>query len=127
MSINYCTLASSTVDSFCSPLRAVIFNRLVPILHPSQPIGAAGTPWTDKLAKYMRQRPPEKWEPPQLPTELERIVVEITFNGLRGSDAQDIKPAVELVTITDLNVEPSTVDVNISNITWHANAEPSEP
>lgn len=121
MSINFCTLTSSSVDSFCSPRRNQVFNQLVPILHPQRPAGkGGGTPHTDKVMQaYLTRRQQEKWEPPKLPTELERIVVEASFLTLRGSDAQDVHPGMELVTVTNIQVDPAVVDVNIQNLRFN--------
>lgn len=126
MAINYCTLTSSTVDAFCDPRRNQIFNQLVDILHPPAPsVGASGgiphgTP------KFIFQRAPEKWEPPYIPTELERIVVEATFLSLFGRDEQEVRSGMELVTVTDLQVEPTVLSVNISDLRFdHAKSEPT--
>lgn len=123
MSINFCTLTSSSVDSFCGNQRSKILTRLIPILHPPHVPGTgAGTPHTDAVYQaYMRarSREHEKWEPPPVPTELERVVVEVTFANIKGSDAQDIKPGFDLVTVTDLTIEPTKVDVNITDLKVH--------
>ena len=125
MSINYCTITSSSVDSFCNPRRGLIFNSLVPILHPARPTGTGGgTPHTDKVMQaYLSRRSQEKWEPPQIPTELERVVVEATFLTLKGTDGQDIRPGMELVTVTDIQVDSAEVNVNIQDLRFN-HAEP---
>ena len=115
MSINYCTISSSSVDAFCNPRRNLIFNQLVPILHPpSSTVGSGGIP--HGTPKFIFQRAPEKWEPPYVPTELERIIVEVQFKTLFGRDEQEVRPSMELVTVTDIQVEPVVVNVNITDL-----------
>jgi hypothetical protein len=115
MSINYCTLSSSTVNTFCGAKRALVLARLIPELHPVvPPVPKKGG--NVQQAKFQNYRQPEKWEPPIVPTERDRIVVSVEFQNLRGSDEQLITEHLDIVFITELQVNPTTVSVNIENL-----------
>jgi len=120
MSINYCTIAATTVDTFCGNRRALVLARLIPELHPITPPnpqpgngshGSVAPGWSN----YRPQ--PQRWEPPVISTERDRIVVKAEFQDLRGEDQQDIENRLDIVFVTNLHVEQqSAVSVNISNI-----------
>ncbi len=115
MSINYCTLANSTTNSFCGSQRAKVLARLIPILHPViPPVQKRGG--NVQQSKFQNYRQPERWVPPIVPTERERIVVTVEFQNLRGSDEQLIQEHLDIVFITELQVNPTTVSVNIENL-----------
>lgn len=119
MSINYCTLASSSVDSFCGNRRALVLNRLIDELRPPTPPNTGGMGWVQKPAAKHVPPPRPYWQPPEvpreLPTELERITVTAEFLSLSGTDTQAVIARPDLVTVTDIHIEPTTVDVNISD------------
>lgn len=115
MSINFCTLTNSSVDSFCGNRRAIVLQNLIDELRPPAPVVSGGNP----QAKWINAQAPRKWEPPALPTELERITVSARFQELSGSSTQEIKPQLELVTVTDIHVQPTKVEVNIENLKVH--------
>lgn len=125
MSINFCTLSNSSVDSFCGNRRAIVLDRLIDELRP---------PVTDKKVSnggWTKQRPPAyfkginqpRWEQPEapkyVPTELDTVIVSVTFNGITSTDSQAIDNSrLDLVTVTDIHVNPVSVsvDVNIADM-----------
>lgn len=116
MSINYCTISSSAVDSFCGNRRAIVLARLINELRPPVPqtnVIRGGGP-TPKFQQVRHDR----WEQPVInpPTELDRITVSAEFLGLKGSAFQDVDNRLDLVFITDIEIEPTTVGVNISDL-----------
>jgi hypothetical protein len=111
MAINYCTLTSSTLDAFCGNRRAIVLERLIDELRP-----VIGPAVSNPQSKWITARPPQKWEPPALPTELERILVTAQFQELSGSSTQEVRSQLELVTVTDVHVQPTKVVVNIENL-----------
>lgn len=113
MSINYCTISNSSIDSFCGNRRQIVLQRLIaefrpPVVNPGRNSGAGVGRWP--------QRPEEKYVPPYVPTELERIRVEVKLGDYSGTAAQDIKFQTELVVITNLQSTETGVGVNISNL-----------
>ena len=122
MSINYCTISSSSVDSFCGNRRQIVLNRLINELHPPVPAQRRGGNPTH--VKYpipaIRRDRDERWEQPTItPTELDKIVVTAEFNGLLGSSQQDIDGRLDFVYVTDLEFEGEEVSVNISAIKFN--------
>lgn len=119
MSINYCTLASSTLDSFCGNRRALVLDRLIDELRPPVTPSVGSVGWTQRPPAKPIVRPAQRpyWQPPEvpreLPTELERITVTAEFLGLSGTDTQAITARPDLVTVTDIHIVPTEVGVNI--------------
>ena len=131
MSINFCTLTSSSVDSFCGNRRAIVLQNLIDEFRPPRPAGtgASNGGWTQGRppANYNQVNRP-RWEPPEAPryepTELDRITVTAEFLSLKGTDTQSVENRLDLVTVTDIHINPTVVDVNIENLKVHANAQP---
>lgn len=121
MSINYCTLASTTLDSFCGNRRAIVLDRLIDELRPPVVNGPGGPGWVQRPTIKPQVKPAQRpyWQPTEvpreLPTELERITVTAEFMGLNGSDTQAITARPDLVTVTDIHIELTLVGVNIEN------------
>lgn len=123
MSINYCTISNSSVDSFCGNRRAIVLDRLIRELRPPVPtVNSAGnsayvrTP----IPQIPRRREDERWEPPTVaPTELDRIVVSVNFNGITGVAEQEVDGRLDLVYVTELKVEHVEVSVNISALKFN--------
>lgn len=126
MSINYCTLASNAVDSFCSPRRGLIFNQLVQELHPPivNPQVHGGNPQqirnTAAIAQLLaRQQRPHFDVDERDPMVYEQPFISVTVElfGSTGTQTMDVSSAnVDIVTVTNVefgSVEPEIV-VNIS-------------
>lgn len=126
MSINYCTLGSNTVDSFCSPRRAVVFNRLVLELHPpisaqqstnSNPQQLRNTAAIARVIAHQRpnfdvdEREPMVYEQPF-------ISVTVELFGATGTQTMDVSAVnIDIVTITGFEFDSSgpEISVNISD------------
>lgn len=113
MSINYCTIANTTVDTFCGNKRAIVLSRLIKELHP-EPIRHPGG--NVQQSKYTNYTQAPRWEPPVISTERDRIVVQAKFQELRGTDEQANEQRLDIVFVTNLRVDPATISVNIKNI-----------
>lgn len=117
MSINYCTLAGSSIDTFCGARRAIVLARLIEELRPATPTqrpvrGGGPTP------KFHPQIRDHRWEQPTIvpPTELDRITVSAVFQDLSGSAFQDLDNRLDLVFVTNIEIEPTSVGVNITDL-----------
>lgn len=131
MSINACTIASSSVDTFCGVRRAIVIGGLINQLRPPQPNTTHGG-----HGGWRKDRPPSifqgihrpRWDqdevPAYKPTELDHVTVAVEFLHLKGSETQKIEQRLDLVTVTDVNINPTTVGVNIENLQVHPNAKP---
>lgn len=125
MSINYCTISGSSIDSFCSGRRTIVLNRLITELHP-QPVPLPNINSIRGGGPTLRfQHQSRQWEQPTivLPTELDRVTVSVTASFsmggapvLSGTDFQDIMQQLDLVTVTNIEIEPVTISVNISSL-----------
>lgn len=125
MSINYCTLASNTVDSFCSPRRGIILNRLIAELHPvvpSTPV-SSGNGWAirDTAAKQILgnryQEFVDDGEQEVRKYEHTEITVKVDILGLSGSDTIDVSRAqIDFVAVTNLDIADLKVD-DVDSIT----------
>lgn len=122
MAINQCTIDGFTLHGFKCRDK---FASLIPILHPPGSPGTLG--WSQAAAAKLAA---QRWEQPEVPkaafTELERITVTATFQGVFGQATQEITPRLDLVTVTDIEVNPVTVDVNIVNFKVSQDAKPND-
>lgn len=117
MAINGCTIDGFTLHGFKCRDK---FASLVPILHPPVTPGTGSVGWHQQAAQ-------QRWTQPEVPkhihTELERITVTATFQALFGSATQEITPRLDLVTVTDIHVNPVSVSVNIENLKVNQDAK----
>jgi len=120
MSINYCTIGNSTIDTFCGSRRAIVLNRLIKELHPAVTYGGGKgehlkyVPSTLQASLAARERNNEQSIPS---TELDKIVVTVEFNGITKTVAQSVlDQSFDLVYVTDLEVTAHDVSVNISDV-----------
>jgi hypothetical protein len=119
MAINGCTIDGFTLHGFKCRDK---FSALIPILHPAvQPSKGAGQGGWFQGQGHAASR--QRWEQPEvpknLPTELERITITASFQGVLGTATQEITPRLDLVTVTDIHVNPIMVSVNIENFSVH--------
>lgn len=114
MAINYCTLSNSSVNAFCSNRRSIVLNRLIQELHPpvAQHKKRGGGP-TPHITKIHRR---EIDEPTFTQTEFEHVVVTAKFQNLTGEDKQIVDQRLDFVFITNLEINPALIDVNITDL-----------
>jgi len=131
MSINYCTLASNTIDSFCSPRRGILLAELIAELHPTivvpQPTG--GNPQQIRndssiaqqlLARQRAEQRPNFDVDEREPMIYEQPFVTVTVElfGSIGTQTMDVSAInVDIVTVTNMDfgsAEPEIV-VNIQD------------
>lgn len=124
MSINYCTVGSNTVDSFCSPRRRIVFDKLVQELHPQRAGGnvqqVRNTAAIAQILARQQQRPHfDVDERDPMVYEQPFISVTVELFGSTGTQTMDVSAAnVDIVTITNVefgSMEPEIV-VNIEFI-----------
>jgi len=121
MSINYCTLANSSVDSFCGNRRSIVLNRLIHELRPA-PVVRGGNPLhvRERIPQIIhRRRDREEEDQVVVPTELDKVMVTVTFEGQTGSETQQADHRLDIVYITELKVENTPLSVNISAIKFN--------
>lgn len=107
MSINACTIASSSIHTFCSPRRAAVFNSLVSILHPVAPPPSVGK-------SHLGVAPPrfEIEDQPTLRFEQPFVSVSVEILGFSGTDTRDnISVQTDFVSVTDLSFGEESVVV----------------
>jgi hypothetical protein len=106
MPINACTIDSYTIDSLaCRGRRQVIIDNLL-----KKKTAGPGMP----RPGWVRPVRPADLFKPIVPTELNRILVQVNVFGLYGEEGQDVYPDYNLVTVTDIEIEPTAVSVNIN-------------
>jgi hypothetical protein len=113
MAINACSIAGFTIAGKSCRDK---FPDLIPLMHRG---AGGGTSQSVKWLHLKQQQERERLEQAARPTELERIIVSASFQDLRGDDAQDVKPSNDLVTVSDIFVTGTTVDVNIDSFKIH--------
>ena len=97
MSINYCTISNSSVDSFCGNRRSIVLNRLINQLRPAN-VHRGGNP--AHVKKIIPQIP--RWDVDRLeqqtvtPTELDKVVVTVKFEGVTGVAEQTMDHRLDL-------------------------------
>ena len=121
MSINACTIDASTVNTFCSPRRGIIFDQLANILHPTTPpfVQAGSSRVLRDTSPYA---PQFEIDDKQVVTfEQPEVTITIELLGSVGSETQNVAAAqLDFVTVTNLvvdGVEP-IVAVNITDLTF---------
>lgn len=113
MSINFCTLTNSSVDSFCGNRRALVLNKLLAKKYP-QP--AAGTnPRVLRDDTY--PRPFDFEDRPVLNFEQPFITVQVNFQNDVGTQQIDNDNRLDFVTITNWFVDIGDFNVTVSNLT----------
>lgn len=117
MSINYCTVSQSTLNSFCSPRRGLIIAKLAAILRKPKVTTKRGG--NVQQAKYQNYTHPPVWEPPVISTERDRIVVSATFMDKSGHAEQLNTQRLDIVFITNLKLSDAQISVNIQNFKVH--------
>lgn len=137
MSINFCTLTNSSVDTFCGNRRSIVLGNLIAEKYPAPFVGTNNQGIRDTFAQLrpdlvrhveVDDRPPIAFEQPF-------ITVEVWMDGVRMAETQEStqqldfvsitdvvigesKPMQEAVSITDFVIgEPMSEAVNISDIT----------
>ena len=100
MAINFCTIDSSTINTFCGNRRQVIIDQLLP---PRPVRGGAAQGWTP--GRPIRTWRDTKWEPPVMPAESAVVTITAEFMGIKGVDTQTLTSRPDLITITDLQID----------------------
>lgn len=110
MALNACTTNGFTLNAMACRQK---FKQLVPILHP--PVLHGG--WFQGQGHSPSR---QRWEQPEVPknltTELERITITASFQGVAGTATQEITARLDLVTVTDIHVNPISISVNINDL-----------
>lgn len=116
MSINFCTISSSPVDSFCGARRAIVLQNLIDEAHPPVQQTGGGNPRAYLPARHVER---EEREPLQ-PVATEIIVTVETFGEIHMA-TQPFTELVAMVTVTNLEFSGSKVapvSVNSTEITY---------
>ena len=118
MSINACSIDASSVNTFCSPRRGIVFNNLSNILHPTTPPFVQSG--SSRVLRDTFIAPPE-FEIDDRPTitfEQPEVTIAVELLGTVGAETQNVAaPQLDFVTVTNLEVgevEP-IIAVNITD------------
>jgi hypothetical protein len=111
VSINFCTLTSETVSSFCGIQRAKIFARLVPLLHPPVPTNVIGGNRINR--QYEHNSYPDN--DTHLTFEQPFIIVSAELFGIMGMEKYEVFDELNFVSITDFEILSNTLNVNITD------------
>lgn len=121
MSINFCTLTGSTIDTFCGNRRGIILQNLLTEKYPPAP-AALGTNNRTVSIDFARRYPhlvqhvDHEIDRPQLQFEQPFVYVTAELMGKTGTQTIEATAQLEFVSVTDLKVEPSSaITVNISD------------
>jgi len=123
MSINFCTLTGSTLDTFCGNRRSIIVNQLLTEKYPPAP-SAPGTNNHHVSTDFARRYPHlvqhvEHEEIKPLTFEQPFITVSAELLGDVGTQTLEAKVQMEFATVTDLKIgdspAPQDISVNISD------------
>jgi hypothetical protein len=139
MSINFCTIGSTSVDGFCGTQRAKVLARLihqaghdddvvvVPV-PPSVPPPGSFSPFSSRQQQMFTRRI-EK-DPIVVQRDQPTITVAAKIFGFKGSETLHVTPRLDFVTVTNLEFSAdapviitdlefnkgSTITVNISDM-----------
>lgn len=130
MSINFCTLTGSTLDTFCGNSRQIILDRLLDEKYATPPVqpfigtnnSSVSKDFTKKFPHLVRHAV-EDDERPVLTFEQPFITVSAELMGATGSQQQEVTPRLDFVVASDLNISKTTtskeveLSVNISDFT----------
>jgi len=125
MSINFCTLTNSSVDTFCGNRRSIVLNGLLQKKYPPPVQGGGRRVLRDTFAEQRPDLIVREEDRPQLVFEQPFITVEVSMNGITMAQTLDAQQRLDFVTVTDLKVNPVTaspvdealeVAVNIADI-----------
>ena len=127
MAINACSINSFTIDAGRCRNK---FADLIPILHSTITTGSPFLGWVDPAKIQSKQRIAQRWIPPEAPrfdpVENDKMTVAVEIFGLTGSDTQAVMARQDLVTITDIFIEPTTLGVNIMNFKVTQDDKPND-
>jgi hypothetical protein len=117
MSINFCSIDRSSINSFCGSRRQVVLDRLLDEKYPVAPpavITRGGNPQNIRN-QFQIARPFEYEEQPVLTFEQPFITVSVELHGKTGSQTLENQPQAHFVTVTGLAIEP-TLMVSVSDM-----------
>jgi hypothetical protein len=121
MSINFCTLTNSSVDTFCGNRRQIVLDNLLNQKYPPAILGTANQSIRDT---FVQQRPDlvrhvEDEDRPTLNFEQPLVTVQVTMGGITMQHTLETHQRLDFVTVTDLEIRPvgpEQVTVNITDI-----------
>ena len=109
MSINFCTLTNSSVDSFCGNRRGIVLNNLLQQKYPTPSTGTNPRVVRDAFAELRPDliRHVEPDERPTINFEQPLITVEVWMDGVRMAETQENTAQLDYVSITDVTIGES--------------------
>ena len=131
MSINFCTINSSSINAFCANRRSIVIDNLINDKYGK----ILGTNNSSVSAQFARLRPDlvqhviDDLEPHQLQFEQPFIVVTAELMGERGQTQLDATQQSEFVSAFDLKIgEPKgKIQISASNLKITSKWELEEP
>lgn len=130
MSINYCTLSSSTIDTFCGNQRNKVLNRLLDekytVVQPPAP-SSGGWTYGPISGTIPGVRPdvsyaPPPYQRPELDRDLPKyespwVTVTAEVFKFRGSETQETSVHLDFVVVTDIVFSDAPdISVNITEM-----------
>lgn len=125
MSINFCTLTGSTLDTFCGNRRQLVLDRLLDEKYPTPPAVTLGTNNRNVSIDFAKRYPHltrhvEDDDVKTLEFEQPFIIVTAELLGIKGEQRLDADRNLNFVVVTDLQLmstaAPKQVDLAV-NIT----------
>jgi hypothetical protein len=117
MAINSCTIDSFTVNTFCSPKRGAIFNKLILELHPTAPITSSASGSARAIRDTFQYQPFEIDDRETLTFEQPFVTVTVSGVLFSGSETQEMNSNLDFVTVTGISFGSADEElyVNISD------------
>jgi hypothetical protein len=122
MSINFCTIARSSVDSFCGGRREIVLNRLLAQKYPPPFVATPGGNPRVLRDTFALHPPFEFDDRPTLNFEQPQIAVSVALGKVVKTQVVDNDLQKHFVSVTDLAVEKQRVVV--SDLTVMTASEP---
>lgn len=119
MSINFCTLTNASVDTFCGNRRSVVLNNLLQKKYPPVTPTVGNGSGYQVRNEFAFKNPALFARPEEQPTlnfEQPFITVQVELMGEVATQQLELAPQLEFVVVSDLQVTPADVTVNISDL-----------
>lgn len=132
MSINFCTINSSSINAFCASRRSIIIDNLIEDKYGKPFIGTNNSSVSTQFAKLrpdLVQHVIDELEPQQLQFEQPFITVSVELLGSVGTQQLEAAPQNEFVAVYNLSVGEAKGKMNVeaSDLTISKKWELQEP
>lgn len=131
MSINACTIDSTSIDGFCGTIRAKVFARLVEqkygtVQPPAPPPIPGGGGWAGGLGPGAFPTPPrhDPFPFPPLPSENPYVTVTADLFGLKGQETLNKQTQDIFVTARNVDIEDAdSITISVKGFEFEEDEE----